>query len=31
VTDEIIRILPDAADGKLAAAMNRLHSFKPTP
>jgi PTH1 family peptidyl-tRNA hydrolase len=31
VTDEIIRVLPDAADGKLAAAMNRLHSFKPTP
>ena len=31
VTDEIIRILPDAAHGKLAAAMNRLHSFKPTP
>jgi PTH1 family peptidyl-tRNA hydrolase len=31
VTDEIIRVLPDAADGKLSAAMNRLHSFKPTP
>jgi PTH1 family peptidyl-tRNA hydrolase len=31
VNDEIIRVLPDAADGKLAAAMNRLHSFKPTP
>jgi PTH1 family peptidyl-tRNA hydrolase len=27
--DEIIRVLPDAASGKLAAAMNRLHSFKP--
>jgi PTH1 family peptidyl-tRNA hydrolase len=31
VTGEILRVLPDAADGKLAAAMNRLHSFKPTP
>jgi PTH1 family peptidyl-tRNA hydrolase len=31
VTGEIIRVLPDAADGKLSAAMNRLHSFKPTP
>lgn len=31
VTDEIIRVLPDAAGGKLAAAMNRLHSFKPAP
>ncbi|MBZ0334370.1 peptidyl-tRNA hydrolase [Marinobacter sp. JH2] len=30
VTDEIMRVLPDAASGKLAAAMNRLHSFKPT-
>jgi PTH1 family peptidyl-tRNA hydrolase len=29
VIDEIIRVLPDAASGKLAAAMNRLHSFKP--
>ncbi|MFO8142428.1 MAG: aminoacyl-tRNA hydrolase [Marinobacter sp.] len=29
VTDEILRVLPDAASGKLAAAMNRLHSFKP--
>ncbi|TGN40981.1 aminoacyl-tRNA hydrolase [Marinobacter confluentis] len=29
VIDEIIRVLPDAATGKLAAAMNRLHSFKP--
>lgn len=28
VTDEILRVLPDAASGKLAAAMNRLHSFK---
>ncbi|MEP1266798.1 MAG: aminoacyl-tRNA hydrolase [Marinobacter sp.] len=27
--DEIIRVLPDAASGKLPAAMNRLHSFKP--
>ncbi|MCK7552326.1 MULTISPECIES: aminoacyl-tRNA hydrolase [Marinobacter] len=31
VIDEILRVLPDAASGKLAAAMNRLHSFKPTP
>ncbi|WP_396622641.1 aminoacyl-tRNA hydrolase [Marinobacter sp. W-8] len=31
VFDEVIRVLPDAAAGKLAAAMNRLHSFKPTP
>ncbi|TVT32013.1 aminoacyl-tRNA hydrolase [Marinobacter vinifirmus] len=29
--DEVMRVLPDAASGKLAAAMNRLHSFKPTP
>ncbi|MCL7944364.1 aminoacyl-tRNA hydrolase [Marinobacter sp. ATCH36] len=29
VIDEIIRVLPDAAGGKLPAAMNRLHSFKP--
>ncbi len=27
--DEAIRVLPDAASGKLAAAMNRLHSFAP--
>lgn len=31
VIDEIIRVLPDAASGKLSAAMNRLHSFKPNP
>ena len=31
VIDEVMRVLPDAASGKLAAAMNRLHSFKPTP
>ncbi|MGB1951715.1 MAG: aminoacyl-tRNA hydrolase [Marinobacter sp.] len=31
VVDEVLRVLPDAASGKLAAAMNRLHSFKPTP
>ncbi|MDK9559376.1 aminoacyl-tRNA hydrolase [Marinobacter sp. M216] len=31
VFDEVIRVLPDAASGKLAAAMNRLHSFKPAP
>ncbi|EMP57137.1 peptidyl-tRNA hydrolase [Marinobacter santoriniensis NKSG1] len=31
VFDEVMRVLPDAAGGKLAAAMNRLHSFKPTP
>lgn len=31
VIDEILRVLPDAASGKLATAMNRLHSFKPTP
>ena len=30
VFDEIIRVLPSAANGNLAAAMNRLHSFKPT-
>lgn len=29
LNDEIIRVLPDAASGKLPAAMNRLHSFKP--
>ena len=29
VIDEILRVLPDAANGKLPAAMNRLHSFKP--
>lgn len=29
VIDEIMRVLPEAASGKLAAAMNRLHSFKP--
>ncbi|GAA3572790.1 aminoacyl-tRNA hydrolase [Marinobacter xestospongiae] len=27
--DEIIRVLPDAANGNMAPAMNRLHSFKP--
>jgi PTH1 family peptidyl-tRNA hydrolase len=31
VIDEILRVLPDAASGKLSAAMNRLHSFKPAP
>ncbi|MDL0430632.1 aminoacyl-tRNA hydrolase [Marinobacter sp. TBZ242] len=31
VIDEIIRVLPDAASGKLPAAMNRLHSFRPSP
>ncbi|MGC8121341.1 aminoacyl-tRNA hydrolase [Marinobacter sp. VGCF2001] len=31
VFDEVIRVLPDAANGQLAAAMNRLHSFKPAP
>ena len=30
VFDEITRVLPDAATGKLPAAMNRLHSFKST-
>ncbi|WP_372966204.1 aminoacyl-tRNA hydrolase [Marinobacter sp.] len=29
VNNEIMRVLPDAANGNLAAAMNRLHSFKP--
>ncbi|GBO85277.1 aminoacyl-tRNA hydrolase [Marinobacter salsuginis] len=29
VIDEVMRVLPDAASGKLPAAMNRLHSFKP--
>lgn len=27
--DEVIRVLPDAANGNMAPAMNRLHSFKP--
>ncbi|WP_203301309.1 aminoacyl-tRNA hydrolase [Marinobacter sediminum] len=31
VFDEVMRVLPEAASGKLAAAMNRLHSFKPAP
>ncbi len=31
VMDEAMRVLPDAASGKLPVAMNRLHSFKPTP
>ena len=31
VIGEILRVLPDAASGKLPAAMNRLHSFKPAP
>jgi PTH1 family peptidyl-tRNA hydrolase len=30
VFDEITRVLPQAAGGNLAAAMNRLHSFKAT-
>ncbi|MBB5322728.1 aminoacyl-tRNA hydrolase [Marinobacter oulmenensis] len=29
VIDEILRVLPEAASGNLAQAMNRLHSFKP--
>lgn len=29
VIDEVMRVLPNAASGKLPAAMNRLHSFKP--
>ena len=29
VFNEALRVLPDAASGKLSAAMNRLHSFKP--
>ncbi|SDX26423.1 aminoacyl-tRNA hydrolase [Marinobacter mobilis] len=29
VIDEAIRVLPDASSGKMAPAMNRLHSFKP--
>ena len=29
VIDKVMRVLPDAASGKLPAAMNRLHSFKP--
>ncbi|MCH8499897.1 MAG: aminoacyl-tRNA hydrolase [Marinobacter sp.] len=28
VIDEALRVLPDAASGKLPQAMNRLHSFK---
>lgn len=31
VFDETMRVLPDAASGKLSAAMNRLHSFKARP
>lgn len=31
VIEEAIRVLPDAASGKLPVAMNRLHSFKPAP
>jgi len=27
--DEVMRVLPDAATGDMAKAMNRLHSFKP--
>lgn len=27
--DEVIRVLPDAANGNMAPAMNRLHSFNP--
>ena len=30
IIDETLRVLPDAASGKLSAAMNRLHSIKPT-
>lgn len=29
VITECIRVLPDAASGNLAKAMNRLHSFRP--
>ncbi len=29
IIDETLRVLPDAASGKLSAAMNRLHSIKP--
>jgi PTH1 family peptidyl-tRNA hydrolase len=29
VFNDVLRVLPDAASGKLAAAMNRLHSVKP--
>ncbi|WP_349343726.1 aminoacyl-tRNA hydrolase [Marinobacter sp. MMG032] len=29
IIDEVMRVLPNAASGKLPAAMNRLHSFKP--
>lgn len=29
VFSETLRVLPDAASGKLAAAMNQLHSVKP--
>lgn len=29
VFGEIMRVLPDAASGNTAAAMNRLHSFRP--
>lgn len=29
VFSDVLRVLPDAASGKLAAAMNRLHSVKP--
>lgn len=29
IINEALRVLPDAASGKLSAAMNRLHSVKP--
>lgn len=29
--EEAIRVLPEATSGKLAVAMNRLHTFKPAP
>ncbi len=29
VFSEVLRVLPDAASGKLAAAMNQLHSVRP--
>ncbi|PSF10583.1 aminoacyl-tRNA hydrolase [Marinobacter fuscus] len=29
IFDDVMRVLPDASNGNLAAAMNRLHSVKP--
>ena len=31
VIDQVIRVLPDAASGNMARAMNALHTFRPDP